>query len=668
MNPDDPDLMYNDFVQIEKPSSMKRATRAAKIELLMRTAQDVGWLLLAILAPLVVNFWGQQPFELPKATLVRTLVWYLVALFVVRRLFAGPSLRRELRQNPLTIPLAVLALVIVVTTATAADWRLSLWGSYERSQGALTLLSYLLLCFLAAAQLRSLSRARTLLATMVLTAVPIAFLGLLQSLGWNPFALISDARSPVYATLGRANFVAAYLVILLPLTLGLLLTLRRRTHRITLAMLLLAEVLVLVLTASRSAWLAAVFSLALFALLWFPRALSRCGRQLAWIAVSALFFSGPLLVFVLGPLQMGSIAARLVIWRQTASLVLQRPLLGYGPDSLGLVFHAVYPPELVYYQGRDYFVDRAHNLLLDWLASSGLPGLLAFLFVFVTFVLLLCRALRRPLPSRKRALLVAILAAVLGNVANNLTSFDVTPTATAVWLLMGVGVGLARPAPNEVLSPRKAPGARRLLFVACLFTIITLAVWRLNARPLLADVAARSAQRQAQRGNLDAALSAAEMAVLRWSPEPAHHRLLGQILWQQARAHPKSVEVWLSRSESAFLAARDRRPVDPAYWLALAQFYNATVGQADGAAERRADEAFRQALALSPNRAAIYTAWGRAHVQRGHPQHALPLLSHALQLDETDEQAFLALNAARQALGLPLAPPPAAQAADAGPP
>ena len=47
-------------------------------------------------------------------------------------------------------------------------------------------------------------------------------------------------------------------------------------------------------------------------------------------------------------------------------LLAQRPLLGYGPDTLELVFPAVYPPELVYYQGRGILVDRAHNLLLDW--------------------------------------------------------------------------------------------------------------------------------------------------------------------------------------------------------------------------------------------------------------------------------------------------------------
>ncbi len=55
------------------------------------------------------------------------------------------------------------------------------------------------------------------------------------------------------------------------------------------------------------------------------------------------------------------------------------------------------------------------------------------------------KALRRPLPHLQRALLAAILAAVRGNVAINLTSFDVTPTAMAAWLLMGVGVALVAP-------------------------------------------------------------------------------------------------------------------------------------------------------------------------------------------------------------------------------
>ena len=140
----------------------------------------------------------------------------------------------------------------------------------------------------------------------------------------------------------------------------------------------------------------------------------------------------------------GSPAARLTIWRVLLPLLAQRPLLGYGPDTLELVFPAVYPPELVYYQGRGILVDRAHNLLLDWAMTTGVMGVLAQSVLFASFFGLTWRAAQRTPDGRQRALLAGCLAAVGGAVVGNLVSFDVTATATATVLLLALGVGLAR--------------------------------------------------------------------------------------------------------------------------------------------------------------------------------------------------------------------------------
>lgn len=98
----------------------------------LRYVRELAWLLLVILAPLWVNLWGQQPFEPSKVVLVRTLVWLLAGLLLAEYVLSRQSLRRRLQANPMQAPVGLLALVIVVTTLTAVNWRLSLWGSYER--------------------------------------------------------------------------------------------------------------------------------------------------------------------------------------------------------------------------------------------------------------------------------------------------------------------------------------------------------------------------------------------------------------------------------------------------------------------------------------------------------------------------------------------------------
>ena len=108
---------------------------------------------------------------------------------------------------------------------------------------------------------------------------------------------------------------------------------------------------------------------------WKPWALLALLGLLLLLALAVL-----LLLFGLpaGLTESGSPAARLAIWRAALPLIADRPLLGYGPDGLQTAFQGVFPPELVYYQGRQVIVDRAHNLWLDLGMSAGLAGIIAF--------------------------------------------------------------------------------------------------------------------------------------------------------------------------------------------------------------------------------------------------------------------------------------------------
>lgn len=617
----------------------------------LRAAQDIGWYVLILLTPLWINLWGQRPFELPKVTLMRTVVWLLAGLVLADYLLTRRSLRRALRSNPMLAPAGLLAVVLVVTTATAVNWRLSLWGSYDRSQGALTLLTYLLLFLLAAGKFHSRWRARRAMTAMAVTAMPLVLFGLLQAAGWRPFGLVSDARSPLFATLGRANFLGAYLAIVVPQTVALLLTTAQRRRRALWAALLVGQLVVIGLTLARSAWLATAVSLSLFALLWWGPRLARRWQRVAWSGVGLLALSGPAAVFCLGQRRPGSAAARLAIWQGTVELIAQRPLLGYGADALGIVFPRVYPPQLVYDQGREFFVDRAHNLFLDWAVTAGVPGLLAFCLLLILFVTITGRALRRPQPAARRALLAAAVAAVLGNVVNNLVSFDVTPTATATWLLMGIGVALAAPPDAAARTPAAERPWQRWALTGLLLVGIGVAVWQGNGRPLLADIFARSAHTYAQSGDRRMAIVAAERTVARWPVAPSHHLLLSRAYWQHAVADPTTAPQRLPQAEAALLTARRLRPGDVAVWLQTARFYTSAERHFGSDTRALANAAYRQAAALAPNQATIYTAWGRAYLEAGDPETAAPLLRRAVRLDASSGEAYLHLGAAELALG-----------------
>jgi hypothetical protein len=116
---------------------------------------ETGWLLVAVLVPLAVNLWAGQPFEPTKAALLRSLVWAMAGLWLLDCLLDRQPLWRKLRENPLLWPLLALAASQMLATCLAVDWRLSLWGSYERSRGLLTLLCYPLLFPFVYARMRT---------------------------------------------------------------------------------------------------------------------------------------------------------------------------------------------------------------------------------------------------------------------------------------------------------------------------------------------------------------------------------------------------------------------------------------------------------------------------------------------------------------------------------
>ncbi len=609
---------------------------------------EVGWLLVAVLVPLAINLWARQPFEPTKAALLRTLTWLMAGLWLTDCLLTRRSPWRELRRNPLLWPVLAMAAAQGMSTILAADRGLSLWGSYERAQGLLTQLSYLLLFLVVSARLRTPDQARRLLTAMAMTAVPLLGLGLAQALGWQPVDLVSDARSPVFATLGRSNFTGAYLALLLPLTMALAWTAPTKWQRLSGLGLAVGELVVMALTLARGAWLAAGVAAGLFCLLRFWPRLRQGWRWAAILGGLLMLIGGLTGALWLGH-EGGSEAARLTIWRATLELISRRPLSGYGPDGLGLVFPRVYPPQLVYYQGRGLVVDRAHNLLLDWTAAAGILGLSAGLALLATFFAVGWRAVQRATDPQQRTWLIAGLAAVAGNAAGNLVSFDVTATATAMALLMAVVAGLASPQKQEAGGRKQEAGDKRWAAAGLLLAGVGWAVLQFNVRPLAADVAAQIAARRSESGNWPGATTALERAVHLWPAEPVHHQALSWAYLQQAFV--QGPLPWLARAEAELLAARDLRPGDYRLWAALGELYGLWGNRWDAGKLPLAHDAYRQATTLAPNHALLYTAWGMVYQEGRQFALAAAKFQQAVDLDATDGYAFAHLGDARLAQG-----------------
>jgi tetratricopeptide (TPR) repeat protein len=173
----------------------------------------------------------------------------------------------------------------------------------------------------------------------------------------------------------------------------------------------------------------------------------------------------------------------------------------------------------------------------------------------------------------------------------------------------------------------------------------------LNTRPVLADIAARTANRRAAAGDLAGAVANWERAIELWPPEPAY-RLSLAWFWLQSAQHAGGNAVFhLSQAEAHLLAARDQRPGDFRTWAALGELYGVWGNAHDARRLGDAHRAFARAATLAPHHATLYTAWGMVDLAGGRCGAAADRFRRAVALDETDGYAFLHLGDAEFARG-----------------
>jgi O-antigen ligase len=600
---------------------------------------EILWLITAAAVPLACNPWGASGFELPKAVLLRSLGLLLLSAAVLVR---SPSPRRF---SALGAAAFGFGLAVALSTAWSVDPRLSLWGSFERQQGLLTTASALVVFGAVAACLRTWSQATRLLRVLVWTSAPVAAYGLLQAAGLDPLGWRTDAASSALSTLGRANFLGSYLVLIVPLT-AVHLALERR--RAPYALLLAVQIIVLALTGARAAWLGLAAALLTGFVAWWIAA--RDPRPLFVLLAFAVVLGGAATVFSMarGPMasrlwdwtdtSAGSTAARLTIWRTTASLVAARPWVGYGPDTLRPVFATAFPPQLVYYQGRNVIVDRAHNVWLDLAAASGLVGVMAFSAVIVAFLRIIWRGLGRATDRRQRLLWIALAAAAAGHLVDLQFSFEVTAGATVFWLLLGLAAALDR----GLLEGCETEGHTIALAVWPALPLLAAVLALMGmacARPLVADTLAWLAA-QAEVPPV-ARVGLAVRAVQWWPLEPEYRLRAARALGQTGQWLPAVAELdaaaALSRDDAALWAARGELQaawagVEPAFWP-------------------RSEADLRRAVKIAPDVGRYHAALGAVGMRLGRLPEGIAELERAVALDATDGAAFAALAGGYAALG-----------------
>jgi tetratricopeptide (TPR) repeat protein len=407
---------------------------------------EAAWLAAVSVVPIFFNVYSSRIFEPDKITILRSLAILTLAAWVVKLVDEGgikwksetndTSIIKYLWRYPLIAPVVGLVIVYSISTIFSVTPSISFFGSYQRLQGTYTTFSYLVIFLSILANLRKREQINRLITTVIIASLPISLYGLLQRYQIDPVPWGGNVSIRIAANMGNSIFVAAYLIMVVPLTLGRILdafkdilsdngndpavhgSSSKKIVRATIYVFIAAlELIAIYMSGSRGpllGLLAAVYLMVLlFSIYWRRRWLTMASIALAVLGAGFLAVfnmnTGPLEALKTSPAigrfgsllnpESNSALVRQYIWEGTVKLVsihaplkfpdgttdkfnILRPLFGYGPETMYVAFNQFYQPELGQVEKRNASPDRAHNETWDSIVITGVSGLLVYLAIF----------------------------------------------------------------------------------------------------------------------------------------------------------------------------------------------------------------------------------------------------------------------------------------------
>ena len=392
---------------------------------------------------------------LPKLLFARLLIVVLLLLWLAR-----VTVTRTLvvKRTPLDVPLLLFLASAALSTVLAENQNVAVFGTYARYDGLLTLLTYAGLYWLAAQSLAGKEDALALVRVVLASGYVVAAVAIVQSLHDS---IHQGGIAPAFGSMGNANVLGAFLALVATIAAAEFLATTSVAARILLGNVLLVSALALLLSVSRSSWLGTAVGLAaaLLAARRLPRAslvIAPAGLLAAALLIAALatFAPGSLeravadrFLVTLNPQALEH--TRLGIWGDSLRLIAARPLAGYGPDNVGLVFPRFQTGDwgLTYSGATGQIrqpIDKAHAELLQVGATQGLVGVATYLLVLAAFLRTVWRARASD----------HVIAAGAGWIAYQVVvqlNFTALAAALPVWVFVAAAVVLSGGVREQVL-------------------------------------------------------------------------------------------------------------------------------------------------------------------------------------------------------------------------
>ncbi|MCB1256041.1 MAG: O-antigen ligase family protein, partial [Microthrixaceae bacterium] len=480
------------------------------------------------LVPIVVLPGAFAPFHAGKWFAVSALIPLGLVACAIRGVLRWP------RWQWFAAWVGVNALAMVLGVA---PW-LSLAGSPNRNAGVLAVLLGCGAFVLGASTGDDPRVQRLVLRAAFISGAIVGVLAIMEWLGVDLLGLGDlDQASRARSTWGNAAFAGAHFVIVLPIAVAHMRS-RDRTWRILAIASTVAIGLGLLLTGTRAAWVAAAVAAVIMAPSWRAHTRPRSADEpreirsnLTPLIIGAVVIIGS--VVIMAPnLTRSSAAGRVDQWRTAIPVIIDRPVLGSGPDTGRVVLPSGIDESFEQKHGSTELHDRVHNVVLDTAVTTGLIGVVVLGALLVVLITDIRRGLHNEIVP------TAIAAGLAGYLVTLLFGFGDPIIDPIVWLL--AGVLLASSSSRSLVSGRAAepgtasPGRIPRGATAGVLAVVTVMAALWAGGEVLAEYRLSSAM-DARRsgdlaGSLDILKGASRLAPARFDLDQISSRIVTQAL------------------------------------------------------------------------------------------------------------------------------------------
>ena len=448
---------------------------------------EYSFYLIFFLVPLIWLPTNYELFEFNKMILTYILTMVIGAAWICKILITKEF---KFKRTPLDWFILTFLAANLLSTIFSIDVATSIFGYYSRFNGGLlSTIAYTILYFALTNNFDK-KKAEKLLLVGLVSGFLVAIYGILQhpnplfakmetgkrvlhGIDWQYWAEAVETR--VFSTLGQPNWLAAYLAMLLPVSISFMLFMERHWQKLIFLIFSIASFLALTFTLSRGGTLGLIATATAYSILFllYKQSLTNKLRQFfhlrpAWpkLLGRGWLWLGVFLVAVivinaqfgnafglraglpktsaettqisgLSQLEIGGSQTsqiRLIVWKGAIDIFKHYPLLGTGVETFGYSYYLYRPAEHNQTVEWDFLYNKAHNEYLNYLTNNGLVGFTTYLALISFFIVWALLYLIRSEATKERLLVLALFAAYTGYLVQNFFGFSVVILANFFYM------------------------------------------------------------------------------------------------------------------------------------------------------------------------------------------------------------------------------------------